>query len=82
MGGQKTSMADRYIKRNAEQLTGDSCKAIAKFYGIRYPADAMILDATTKAVLWLIEKQGYRIVVIATQIKAAQTRPESALEVA
>ncbi len=34
-GGQKTRMADRYIKRNAEQLTGDSSKAIAKFSGIR-----------------------------------------------
>lgn len=35
LAGQRTSMADRYIKRNAEQLTGDCCKAIAKFYGIK-----------------------------------------------
>ena len=30
----------------------------------------MNLDATTKSVLWLIEKQGYRIVATATQLKA------------
>ena len=35
LAGQRTSMADRYIKRNAEQLTGDSRKAVAKFYGIK-----------------------------------------------
>lgn len=33
--------------------------------------DGPILDATTNAVLWLIEKQGYRIVATATQLKAA-----------
>ena len=31
----------------------------------------MSLDATTKSALWLIEKQGYRIITTATQVKAA-----------
>lgn len=30
----------------------------------------MILDATTKSVLWLLERQGYRIVATATRLKA------------
>lgn len=35
LAGQRTSMADRYIKRNAEDLTADSCAAIARYYGIK-----------------------------------------------
>ena len=34
----------------------------------------MILGATTKSVLWLIEKQGYRIVATVSQIKAAHNQ--------
>ena len=34
----------------------------------------MILDATTQSVLWLIEKQCYRIVATATQLRASHNK--------